>query len=303
MDPITKALLFSWDIRFEILLPLTLLGALQFIGWRRLRQRGAERFATGWRLASYLTGLVVMILALLSPIDVLASQLFSLHMIQHLMIMMVAPPLLWLAGPFATGLWALPRPLRLQVGGWFQHESRFREVLRVVTQPGISWLLFVGTLYLWHDPNAYSLAQGNGRIHDLEHLTFFGTAMLFWWRMIGAGPHIHGRTSLLSRIGYVMGVVPANMLLGVTISLAESPIYPHYMNVPRLYNISIMDDQMIAGLIMWIPGTMMYVATALILVARLFTNADRRPDRSKDANGKLIRRTPTPHPPRLATIE
>jgi putative membrane protein len=230
MDPITKALLLSWDVRFEILLPLTLLGAFQFIGWQRLRRRGAGRFATGWRLASYLTGLIVLILALLSPIDVLASQLFSLHMIQHLLLVMVAPPLLWLAGPFATGLWALPRPLRLQVGGWFQHESRFREFLRLVTQPGLSWLLFVGTLFLWHDPNAYSLAQGNSWIHDLEHLTFFGTAMLFWWRVIGSGPHIHGRSSLLSRIGYVMGVVPANMLLGVTLSLAESPIYPYYLD-------------------------------------------------------------------------
>ena len=301
MDPITKALLLSWDIRFEILLPLTLLGAFQFIGWRRLRRRGAGRFATGWRLASYLTGLVVLILALLSPIDVLASQLFSLHMIQHLLLVMVAPPLLWLAGPFATGLWAMPRPLRLQVGGWFQHESRFREFLRLVTQPGLSWLLFVGTLFLWHDPNAYSLAQGNGWIHDLEHLTFFGTAMLFWWRVIGAGPHIHGRSSLLSRIGYVMGVVPANMLLGVTLSLAESPIYPYYLGVPRLYGISVMDDQMIAGLIMWIPGTMMYIAAALILVARLFTNADRKPGLPKDVEGKPVRRTP--HPPRLAIIE
>jgi len=299
MDPVTKALLFSWDIRFEILLPLTLLGAFQLIGWRRLRQRGAGRFANGWRLASYLTGLTVLIVALLSPLDVLGGQLFFLHMSQHLLLTMVAPPLLWLAGPFATGLWALPRPLRLQIGGWFQHESRFRQILRLVTQPGPSWLLFVGALLLWHDPNVYGLAQGNGWIHDLEHLSFFGTAMLFWWRVIGAGPHIHGRSSLLSRIGYVMGVVPANMLLGVTISLAESPIYPYYLGVPRLYAISVMDDQMIAGLIMWIPGTMMYIAAALILVARLFVNADRRPNLPKD--GKSIRRTP--HPPRLAIIE
>jgi putative membrane protein len=207
MDPITKALLFSWDVRYEILLPLTLLGALQFIGWRRLRQRGAGRFANGWRLAAYLTGLALLILALLSPIDVLSGQLFFMHMIQHLLLVMIVPPLLWLAGPFATGLWALPRPLRLQIGGWFQHESGFRRVLRLTTQPGLSWLLYVGVLYGWHDSTAYSLAQGNGWIHDLEHLSFFGTAMLFWWRVVGAGPHIHGKNSLLSRIGYVLAVV------------------------------------------------------------------------------------------------
>ena len=300
MDPITKALLFSWDVRFEILLPLTLLGAFQFIGWQRLRQRGAARFANRWRLASYLTGLALLIVALLSPIDVLSEQLFFMHMIQHLLLVMIVPPLLWLAGPFATGLWALPRPLRLQIGGWFQQESGFRRVLRLTTQPGLSWLLFVGVLFGWHDSAAYSLAQGNGWIHDLEHLSFFGTAMLFWWRVVGAGPHIHGKNSLLSRIGYVLAVVPPNMLLGVAIALAESPIYPYYLSVPRLYGISVLDDQRMAGLIMWIPGSMMYIAAALVLIARLFVNADRPGDLSKQTAGKGTR---TPHPPRLATNE
>ncbi|MCL4833541.1 MAG: cytochrome c oxidase assembly protein [Caldilineaceae bacterium] len=301
MDPITKALLLSWDVRFEILLPLTLLGAFQFIGWRRLRQRGVQRFANGWRLASYFAGLALLILALLSPIDVLSGQLFAMHMIQHLLLVMVVPPLLWLAGPFATGLWALPRPMRLRIGGWFQQESRFRQLLRLTTQPGLSWLLFVGILFGWHDPTAYSLAQGNGWIHDLEHLSFFGSAMLFWWRVVGAGPHIHGKSSLLFRIGYVLGVVPPNMFLGVAIALAESPIYTYYLSVPRLYGISVLDDQMIAGLIMWIPGSMMYIAAALVLVARLFINADRRNDLPKDVAMGAVRRTP--HPPRLATNE
>ena len=301
MNPVTKALLLSWDLRFEVLLPIILLGVVQFIGWRRLRQRGVQRFANGWRLASYMTGLVVVILALLSPVDVLGGQLFFMHMIQHLLLVMVAPPLLWLAGPFATGLWAFPRPLRIQIGGWFQQEGKLRRLLRMTIRPGLSWILFVGVLFSWHDPSAYSLAQGNGWIHDLEHISFFGTAMLFWWRVVGAGPHIHGKNSLLSRIGYVLAVVPPNMFLGVAISLAESPIYPYYLSVPRLYGISIMDDQTIAGLIMWIPGSMMYIIAALVLAARLFGNADRRQNLANRPDGKGVQRTP--HPPRLVTIE
>ncbi len=271
------------------------------MGWRRLRRRGAQRFANGWRLASYLVGLALLIVALLSPVDVLSGQLFLMHMIQHLLLVMVVPPLLWLAGPFATGLWALPRPLRLRIGGWFQYEGRVRQFLRLTTRPGLSWLLFVGVLYGWHDPNAYNLAQGDGWIHDLEHLSFFGTAMLFWWRVVGAGPHIHGRNSLLSRIGYVLALVPPNMFLGVAISLAESPIYTYYLGVPRLYGISVMDDQTIAGLIMWIPGSMMYIAAALVLAARLFANAERPNSPPKRLDGEVTGRTP--HPPRLATNE
>ncbi len=121
------------------------------------------------------------------------------------------------------------------------------------------------------------------------------------WRVVGAGPHIHGKNSLLSRIGYVLAVVPPNMFLGVAISLAESPIYTYYLGVPRLYAIRVMDDQTIAGLIMWIPGSMMYIAAALVLVARLFTNADRPNNLPKRVDGGVVKRTP--HPPRLATIE
>lgn len=301
MDPVTKALLLSWDLRFEILLPLTIMGALQFIGWLRLRRRGAQRFANGWRLASYLCGLLLLVVALMSPIDVLSGQLFFLHMIQHLLLVMIVPPLLWLAAPFATGLWALPRSWRLAVGGWFQQESLFRRALQAATRPGLSWMLFVGVLFAWHDPGLYGMAQGNGWIHDLEHISFFGTAMFFWWRVTGAGPHIHGRSSLLARIGYVLAVVPPNMFLGVAISLAESPIYTYYLGVPRLYGISVMDDQTMAGLIMWIPGSMMYIVAGLILAARLFSNAERPTKQTKSGDGGVRRRTP--HPPRLATIE
>lgn len=301
MDPVTKALLLSWDLRFEILLPLTILGALQFIGWRRLRRRGAQRFANGWRLAAYTGGLLLLIVALMSPIDVLSGQLFFLHMIQHLLLVMVVPPLLWLAGPFATGLWALPRSLRLAVGGWFQRESPFRRGLRAVTRPGLSWLLFVGVLFGWHDPGLYGAAQGNGWIHDLEHITFFGTAMIFWWRVIGAGPHIHGKNNPLARIGYVLAVVPPNMFLGVAISLSESPIYTYYLSVPRLYGISVMDDQTLAGLIMWIPGSMMYILVALILAGRLFGNSDRPKGRSRPAENESA--VPASQALRLAAVD
>lgn len=147
----------------------------------------------------------------------------------------------------------------------------------------------------------YSLAQGNGWIHDLEHISFFATAMLFWWHVIGAGPYLHRRLALILRVAFVLAVVPPNMLLGVTISLAESPIYPYYMNVPRLYGVSVLGDQTIAGLIMWIPGSMMYIATALVLVARLFINADKSKNASNQTGKILARRTP--HPPRLATNE
>lgn len=277
MNPITRALLLSWDFRAEVIVTLLVLGALHIYGWRSLRRRGRTRFANGWRLASYLAGLTILGIALMSPIDVLSSELFLMHMVQHLLLMMVAAPLLMLANPFPTFLWALPRPWRIGIGSWFQPAHPVHRTLAQVLSPGISWMIFI-TVYLgWHDPNLYDLALRNDFVHDVEHLTFTGVALLFWWRTIGAGPQIGKRLSPLVRAAYAISLVPPNMLAGVAITFATSPIYSHYTTIPRLYGISVMDDQVWSGLIMWIPGSMMYIVAAILLVG-LQMNRGRRAD-------------------------
>ncbi len=244
---------------------LVLLGSLHILGWRNLRRRGRARFANGWRLASYLSGLLILAIALMSPIDVLSSQLFLMHMIQHLLLMMVAAPLLMLADPFPTFLWALPRVWRVRIGSWFQPNHPLYRTLAQVLNPGISWIIFI-TVYLgWHDPTLYSLALGVDFVHDVEHITFFSVALLFWWRIIGAGPQIGKRLPPLVRAAYAISLIPPNMLAGVAITFATSPIYTHYTQIPRIFGISVMDDQVWAGLIMWIPGSMMYIVAAILL--------------------------------------
>lgn len=266
MDPLTKAILLSWDLRPEVIVLLVTLGAMHFIGWRNLRRRGRTRFANGWRLASYLTGLSVLGISILSPIDVLSSQLFFMHMVQHLLMMMAAAPLIMLANPFPTFLWALPRNLRTRAGSWFLSGHPLYITLNYLLKPGVTWLVFV-TVYLgWHDPELYNLALRNEFVHDLEHITFFGVALLFWWRITGVGPQIGKRLSPMIRAAYAISLVPVNMLAGIAITFSESPIYTHYTTVPRLYGISVVDDQTWAGLIMWIPGSMMYILAAIFLI-------------------------------------
>ncbi len=292
MNPLTRALLSSWDLRPEILVPLILLGALHFTGWLRLRRRSDGRFANGWRLASYTSGILVLALALLSPFDVLSAQLFSIHMVQHLLLMMVAPPLLLLANPFPTFLWALPTGLRAVVASafrrlsvWLAGESILSRGLCKITAPGSAWLLYVLIFFAWHDGNAYSLALRFESVHGLEHFTFLGAALLFWWHVTGAAPRIHAKPAQWMRVAYVLAMIPPNMLLGVALSFAEAPIYPYYETVPRLYGLSVIDDQVWGGLIMWIPGSMMYVIAALALLARLLSSAEQQA------------RARRPHPP------
>jgi cytochrome c oxidase assembly factor CtaG len=283
MDATLEAVLLSWDLRVEVTLVLVLAGALYALGWRRLRalRRGPSpnrgRLATGGRLAAYLSGLLILGLALMSPIDVLGGQLFFMHMIQHLLLVMVVPPLLWLASPLPFAMWGLPTGARRQVGGLLNRRSAFRRRLRTLTAPGVTWILFVAVLLGWHDPGAYQAALQDDLVHDLEHLSFFITAMLLWWHVTWAAPHVHKKLPRGGRVAYVLSVVPPNMFAGITIAFSGQPIYDYYVAVPRLFGLTVMQDQMLGGVIMWIPGSMMYIVAALILIARWVQAEEQKP--------------------------
>lgn len=269
MDPTLSVVLLSWAWRPEIMLSLGLAAAIHLTGRWRLKRRGGGHFVSPWRSVAYLGGLAVLSVALMSPIDVLSGQFFFMHMIQHLLLVMIAPPLLLITDPMPIMLWGLPSGLRREVGRLLRPEATFRRVVRGLTTPGLVWLYFVAAVVGWHDANAYNATLENDWVHDLEHLTFFGTAMLFWWHVIGSAPHIHKRLSRGVRIGYVISVVPATALTGIAIAFASEPIYTYYATVPRLGTMTVLQDQMLGGVIMWIPGSMMYLVAGLILVARM----------------------------------
>ncbi len=284
MDPILRATLTSWDFRLEVIIVLALVGAIFVSGWWRLRRRSASRggidkqqLAASWRPMLYLGGILLLAITLISPIDVLSAQLFTMHMIQHVLLVMIVPPILLLTNPFPIMLWGLPKELRLWLGGLFSQQSRFRLALKRTTGPGTIWFAFVIFYLGWHDPNAYNLALESAFFHDLEHLTFFITAMLFWWHVISVGPKIHKPLPAFARAGYVLTAVPPNMITGIAIVFASEPIYTYYLAMPRLWNLSVMDDQQIAGVIMWVPGSMMYILAALVLIARWLQREEKKP--------------------------
>ncbi|MDX1613766.1 MAG: cytochrome c oxidase assembly protein [Candidatus Promineifilaceae bacterium] len=287
MDPVLRAALTSWDLRIGLLLLLFLLAVAYVRGWWRVRQRIQSRpggrtdnrwqAASRWRPLAYVGGLFIMGLALMSPIDVLSGQLFTMHMVQHVLLVMVVPPLLLLANPLPFFLWGLPKRIRLRVAELFKPEARFRYWLKRTTGAGVVWMLYVIFYWGWHDPNAYDLALRNALVHDLEHITFFGTSLLFWWHVIGAGPRVHRPFSRPARFAYLISAIPINMFAGIAIAFAQEPLYSYYEAMPRLWGLSVMDDQRIAGVIMWVPGSMMYMIGALALVAAWLQNESTKP--------------------------
>ncbi|MGH2537845.1 MAG: cytochrome c oxidase assembly protein, partial [Candidatus Promineifilaceae bacterium] len=184
---------------------------------------------------------------------------------------------LWLARPLPVVLWGLPRPLRERGGELLAGRSPLRRLLKRAAGPGQTWLVYIMVYWGWHDPHLYNLALGHEWVHDLEHISFFGVAVLYFWHIVGAGPLIHRRLPYLLRMAYALAAVPVNMIAGVAIAFAEQPLYAFYAAMPRLWGLSLMDDQRIAGVIMWIPGSMMFVLAALVLAGRWLQQEERKP--------------------------
>lgn len=278
MHPLIQALLSSWEWRVDVMAVLLGAGALYVTGWLRLRRRSNTRkLAQRRRLAAYVGGLATLAIALMSPIDRLGGQLFFMHMIQHKLEIMIAAPLLCLGNPFPFMLWGLPAPARRWVAGLFTRRSRFRRVLSQATAPGIAWFVFIAFYMGWHDPGFYNLALYHKGVHDVQHLTFFVSAMLFWWHITHAAPHIHGRTTVWVRLIMLIAVIPAQMIAGIIIATSPELLYTYYASIPRFWGVSVLDDQTIGGMIMWTLSSEMVVWAAVFLLGGLFGREQAAP--------------------------
>ena len=275
MDPTLRAILTSWDWRLDVITVLLTFGTLYTIGWQRLRRKQAK-LATNWRIAAYYAGLLSLVIALMSGIDTFQTQLFFIHMTQHIVLVMIAPPLLLIANPMPFLLWAIPRQERQLIAGFLTQKSRFRRMFVKLTAPGLVWLFYAINLWLWHDPNPYNEAIVNDTLHDIEHLTFFLTGMALWWHITNAAPYFHGRRTYAMRIALVIATYFQNLLIGVGITMSGTLIYTYYAGVPRVWGIDPIRDQTIGGLIMWIPGGMMYLMALLGLIALAVQESERR---------------------------
>lgn len=289
--PSLGAILADWHWRPDVPLVLLALGAAYVSGWRRIRGRGYRHLAPRWRLAAYLGGLVAIGLALVSPLASLAHVLFAAHMVQHLLLIMVAAPLLLLGNPFPLTLWALPPRARRALGASLVRGGRLRAALRILTWMPVAGGLYTANLWGWHHPVAYEAALASPAVHDLEHLLFFGTAVLFWWPVVNAAPRLHRLVGGLPyglRIAYLVLATGQNTLLGALLGLAERVLYPSYAVAPRLFGWTVLEDQALGGGIMW-SGGHMYLIAILVLVARAL-DSEGRPQAAGRAVGERIRR-------------
>ncbi len=232
-------------------------------GWWRLHRMGHP--PARWRLALYLLGLAAIAAALLSPIDDLAEQFFPIHMLQHLLLTMVAAPLVLLGNPLPVVLWGVPAGARRWLAAPLTRTAGFRKILRALTGLPVAWLVYVADLWAWHLPLLYQLALEHEAVHVLEHAAFFVTALLFWWPIARPAPRLHRPAYPGAEILYLMAATAQNTALGVLLTLPERSFYPYYDRVAAHLGVKAVDEQAAAGGIMWVSGHMYLLPILLVL--------------------------------------
>jgi putative membrane protein len=218
-----------------------------------------------WQRASFFAGLLAIFIALQSPVDALADHLFSVHQVQHALLRMIGPMLILLGAPLTPTLrglppWALRGVVRPAVGN-----PRVRRGYQLLTNPVVTTTLYLGTLYLFQVPGPHNLALRNDAFHQVMHLAMFFTGMLFWWVVIDPKPH-RSRLHHGLRILYLgLGVIP-NTLLGAGITFNGNLLYAGYAEVERVSSMSLLMDQQLGGLVLWVVGDMMNMVAAGIVM-------------------------------------
>jgi len=240
-------------VRPEVVTPLLIVAGTYTVGWWRLRRRGGE--VAGWRVAASAAGWLSVLVALSSPVDRLAHASFAAHMTQHLLLIVVAAPLLLLADPFAAICWALPR------GVW-----------RALTAASVAWLAHAAAVWLWHWPAAYDAAVADRVVHDVEHVVFFGTAMLFWWPIVSPAPRLRAPAGYGARVVYLVLAALQGALLGLLLAMSRETWYRAYPSA---------EDQSLGGLVMWGIGGAVDMLAVLILVGIYLGSQDRAESASR----------------------
>ncbi|MHB8577244.1 MAG: cytochrome c oxidase assembly protein [Dehalococcoidia bacterium] len=217
-----------------------------------------------WQAAAYAAGMATLCVALVSPLDALSADLFAAHMVQHLLLILVAAPLLVASEPLLPLLWVLPRPWRRRAGR-LSRRPWFAGLWRTLCRPPVAWLLAAAVLWLWHLPVLYQAALRNGTMHAFEHACLLGTALLFWYVL--AQQTARRRHRYGAGIVYVLTMAFQSSILGIVLAFSR-PWYPAYAATTQLWHLTPAEDQQIAGLIMWIPAGVVYLLAVLALIVR-----------------------------------
>jgi putative membrane protein len=238
-------------------------------GWLRIRTLLPE-LIPGWRMATFLAGIFSLWIAIGSPLEAFDDVSLTAHMVQHLLLMAVAPPLLLLGAPSLPFLKGLPQSIVRGAIGPVLRSPSMKAIERALANPALCWLAATVALIGWHIPEAFELALRSQAWHDVEHTCFLATSLLFWWPAIKPFPSDSRWPRWSIPLYLFLGAVPGSVL-GAFLTFCDRVLYPSYVAAPRLFGVSALEDQIIAGALMWVFGTFVYTVPAVVITIQLLS--------------------------------
>ena len=267
MPPAIQAIFDDWSPPI-FLTTMVLLSAIVYTrGWFAVRKTRAAQFPPS-RLAAFLLGLALLWLAIGSPMDGFADALLSAHMVEHLLLMSLVPPLLLLGDPQVPLLRGLPHTLTVHLLGPLLRLKALRTLGRFLTRPLVAWLAMNLIFLGWHVPSAYDFALEHERWHDFEHICFLSSSILFWWPLIRPWP-TSARYPGWFMIPYLVGADIVNTALSAFLAFCDRPVYTYYLAQPNRFQINPMTDQVVGAVIMWVVGSMVFLIPAVFITVNL----------------------------------
>ena len=267
MSDAVHDILADWSLPIRLTVSILVTAAIYLRGFLAIRKTRPAQFS-GSRIASFFAGLAVLWLAIGSPMDGFADALLSAHMVEHLLLMSVVPPLLLWGLPVVPLLRGLPAPLRRSVLGPLLRAPWLRRFAHWLTTPVVAWIAMNGAFLGWHVPAAYDFALEHENWHAVEHLCFLFSSILFWNCIVQPWPakkHTLGWGILL----YLVSADIVNTMLSAFLAFCGRPVYTYYLIHANPFQVSLLDDQVLGAVIMWVLGSLAFLLPAMILTLRL----------------------------------
>lgn len=254
----------NWNWEPAVLLGTAFGAAVYLRGLRRF-WKGAqvERSVRRRHAVAFGGGLVAVLIALGSPLGALSGSLLTAHMVQHMLLTLVAAPLFVLGFPLSIFPLALSPTSRRLLGKWWNQAATLLRIGEMARQPLLAWFANAVLLWVWHLPGVHEAALGNNLVHSVEHLSFFGGGLIFWWTLFQ--PDEHKRPKFAASILYVLTTALSSTGLGVLMTLTAQPWYPIYSTTASTWGFAPLDDQQLAGLVVWVSSGAIYMIAASAL--------------------------------------
>jgi putative membrane protein len=269
VSPAAQSILTEWSPPVALDVTLLVSTLVYLRGWLFLR-RSSSALISAWRLAAFLAGMCFLWIAIGSPLSAYDEASLTVHMIQHILLMLVVPPLILLGAPALPFLHGLPQwPVRKILGPAFRF-APLQSLGVFLTHPLVCWIVAAVALIAWHVPAAFELALRSDFWHELEHVCFLFTSLLFWWPVVQPYPSEARWPRWAIPVYLFLGMFPSGAL-GAFLTFCDRVLYPSYLKQPAIFGLAPAGDQIFAGSLMWVLGIFVCIVPAVAITLKILS--------------------------------